>query len=137
MALRWKEDLTMGVAELDRQHRELFDCINRLLDACRVGKGSDQVQPVLQFLESYVREHFAEEERRMREAGYPLLALHKAQHDGFLVAFEDVKKDASSPGLALTFGTNRLLTDWWINHISGTDREFGRYLAGRRQGAPG
>ncbi|MCK6519793.1 hemerythrin family protein, partial [Myxococcota bacterium] len=79
----WTPGMSVGVPELDSQHRELFTRLNRLVAAIRAGRGSADVAPVLAFLDDYTREHFADEERVMERAGYPALAEHRAQHAGF------------------------------------------------------
>lgn len=129
MGLRWNDNLSTGVSEIDAQHRALFGHINALLEACRGGHAMEQIPSLLAFLQEYVESHFAMEEELMVSSGYPLLPSHRRQHEGFLQGYSVLKEEAlTSQGLSLTLSANRLLTDWWINHISGSDRELGDFL---------
>lgn len=61
----WTEDLSVGVAEIDRQHQELFFQVNQLLEACHQAKGKEAVGKIVGFLENYVVRHSAKEEDYM------------------------------------------------------------------------
>ena len=62
MAIEWTEDLATGVNKIDNQHKELFKRINNLLEACNQGRGKNEVEKVIKFLDDYVIIHFSEEE---------------------------------------------------------------------------
>ncbi len=59
MTVEWRENLATGNEEIDRQHMELFRRFNTLLAACNQGKGKDEVNGLLLFLNDYIRTHFA------------------------------------------------------------------------------
>ena len=44
------KDLETGNATIDREHRELFDAVNKLMDACGSGKGRASLEPTMKFL---------------------------------------------------------------------------------------
>jgi hemerythrin len=67
MAVAWTEELATGIEVIDDQHKELFRRIDGLLEACKAGKGREAVAGVLAFLENYVVEHFAAEEKIPRQ----------------------------------------------------------------------
>ena len=73
MAIEWSDNLSTGVAEIDNQHKELFRRINDLFDACNQGKGKSEVAGVMEFLESYVVEHFGKEENYMKNTAMPAI----------------------------------------------------------------
>jgi len=60
MPFEWTQNLSIGVAEIDNQHKELFKRINNLLDAISQGKGKQELFAVLEFLEDYSKFHFAD-----------------------------------------------------------------------------
>lgn len=43
-------DLLTGSQQIDMQHRQLFEAVNRLMDACSMGKGRDQIQSTIMLL---------------------------------------------------------------------------------------
>lgn len=79
----WEPLMETGVAEIDRDHRELVDRINELGQAMRKGEGRQKIAELLAFLNRYVQEHFLMEEALMRASGYPGLEQHQARHEQF------------------------------------------------------
>ena len=77
------DDLLTGNALIDSEHRELFAAVNNLMDACAQGKGRDQIQKTVQFLEDYVAKHFRDEEGLQTKSNYPGYPAHKQFHDGY------------------------------------------------------
>ena len=59
--------LVTGILLIDAQHRELILRINTMLDACRAGKGKEELDRTTAYLERYVREHFETEEKTMAD----------------------------------------------------------------------
>jgi hemerythrin len=130
MALTWTQDLSVGVKEIDAQHRELFKRINSLLDAMSEGKGKGEVSTLLAFLEGYVIEHFRTEEGYMVRHGYPEYHSHRALHKGFNKDLRDIKQDLETKGLSsvLVISVQRHICDWWREHVAKRDKAFGNYL---------
>lgn len=130
MSIEWTADLTAGVKEIDNQHKELFQRINSLLDACNRGKGKAEVGKVIKFLEDYVITHFSEEEKYMVKYDYPDYLSHKKQHSEFMENFLKLKTqfEAEGPGVHIVVITNRLIIDWLRNHIRKTDTALGSFL---------
>src|SRR3972149_3293503 len=108
MPFEWTQNLSIGVAEIDNQHKELFKRINNLLDACTQGKGKDEVLNTLRFLDDYVTVHFTEEERLQQKYNYPYYTSHKALHAEFIKNISDIKKavEEEGAGLHLVVRTN-------------------------------
>lgn len=138
MSLRWEPSLEIGIADVDEQHRELFRQVNDLLDAMRSRRGAEEVQRLLAFLERYIVEHFAAEERLMREAGYPGLGPHRVEHREFVRDFHSLRDDfeAAGPSPAVVVRLNVWLCGWLRRHASDTDQAMGRFLAERRAARP-
>jgi hemerythrin len=130
MAIQWTDDLATGVAEIDDQHKELFERIDRLFRACNQAQGRLEIGKTVAFLEEYVDTHFTAEEEIMQERSYPDYDAHKAQHAYFrnnLLAIRQ-QLDEEGPGVHIVILTNRLVVDWLRNHIRKLDRAFGNYL---------
>ena len=58
------QDLLTGNQLIDSEHRQLFDAINALMDACAQGAGRTKINETVQFLNSYVSKHFRDEEHK-------------------------------------------------------------------------
>jgi hemerythrin len=130
MAILWTSDLATGVNEIDDQHKELFRRINDLLAACHRGRGKDELDGTVKFLEDYVIAHFAEEERYMANCAFPSSAGHKAQHGEFMGNLANIQRKLASdgPSLETVVATNHLLVEWLRTHIKKTDKELGNFL---------
>jgi hemerythrin len=130
MGIEWRESLSIGIEEIDSQHKQLLSHFDRLLKACETGKGIDELKPLLGFLDGYVIRHFSDEEGIQRQHRYPAYAAHKLEHDSFVARLKDLKQEIDREGVALhhVVETNHLLLKWLIHHISTVDVQLGRFL---------
>ncbi len=64
-------------------------------------------------LDHYVKEHFSDEEQLMKKFGYPTLAAHQEFKDGIF----DLR------------GLLNFVVHWFLEHVQGTDRNFGTWAA--------
>jgi hemerythrin len=133
MAIQWTDNLATGSAEIDAQHRMLFNRINAMMDACNQGKGRLEVQGALRFLEEYVVEHFSAEERWMTRFAYPAYEEHKAEHLEFIRKVDELKRQVNDEGAGLhtVIATNQLMVHWFVNHIRLVDTKLGAFLGKR------
>ncbi len=92
MFVKWKDDLSVGIDWIDRQHQELFKRINSFLEGMQKGKGKEELEELMDFLANYVQEHFQTEERYMQKYNYPGLSEHKKQHQSFIQEVENLKR---------------------------------------------
>lgn len=132
MGIEWREHLALGISEIDNQHKELFKRFNSFLEACDAGEGGDDIRNMLHFLDTYVVKHFAVEEQLQREAGYPEIEAHQAQHRKFIEDLEALKRqvEVKGPDLGVVLSAGRLMVGWLIEHISKTDKALGQFLRG-------
>ena len=126
----WREEFSIGVAEIDAQHRQLLEQMRRLSDRVRSGSHGE-VNEVLDFLGRYVVNHFRDEEHLMRDSHYPFLEQHVHEHRTFqtycLKLREEIENGNSDPTY-INFRIQLLLVDWLINHTTKTDRHLGCFL---------
>ena len=127
----WTEDLLTGFSDIDAQHTQLFATVARLDEALQRGDATAALSTLV-FLEQYALTHFAAEEKRMREAAYPGLAEHVAEHEAFVRDF--LRRRASydaDPSLSLLMvELSNWLGSWLHNHVCTLDAEMARYLRG-------
>jgi len=135
MAVLWRQDLSIGVEQIDHQHKELFARINHLLNACTEGKGREEVGGVIGFLEEYVVTHFGHEEALMADHGYPEMREHKSFHAHFIQEFNLLKERFEKEGATIYFviQVNQVVVDWLVGHIQRVDKKLGLFLQGREQ----
>ncbi len=120
-------NLLTGNSIIDREHRELIDAVNKLLDACG-GKGSEQLQATAKFLNDYVDKHFLHEEQLQQQSGYTNYTAHKAFHDKYKQTLREITANFSdSPSFADTAKLNGHI-GVLITHIKTEDRRLGEFL---------
>ncbi len=130
MSMTWSEDLALGVAQIDQQHRELFQWFEVVLAACRQGQGRSRLVELHEFLADYAERHFADEEALMRTKGYPLLDEHLAQHAKFRAQMASLSAilAVQGPSIALLVETNQKVMGWLVEHIRKIDRALAAHL---------
>ena len=133
------ESMKIGVAQLDEQHEELFARAEVLRRALQRGIGvRADLEETVVFLADYVRQHFADEDRLMRQVGFPQLERQRSEHRacvehvGALV--RDVADDACD-ALDSAFRVWSFSVDWMTDHILGSDGEVGRFILDRDENA--
>ena len=130
MTVQWSASLETGIEEVDRQHRELFDRVNKLLSAFAQGRGREEIGRMLDFLGNYVVEHFAAEERIMLEHNYPGYPFHKAEHVRLTEELTHLKEKAAleGPSVGLQIRINRTLIQWLVNHVMTVDKGMADFI---------
>jgi hemerythrin len=130
VAIQWRDSYNIGVDLVDKQHKELFSAVNKLLDSCAHGKGSEEVINVVDFLADYVINHFSAEENLQKRYGYPEFAEHKKMHENFIKDVENIKKEIEMHGVSpkTVITVNRKIVDWLTGHITSVDKKVGAYL---------
>jgi hemerythrin len=130
MALQWTPALSVGIAELDAQHRELFRRAARFLDGVEAG-APEELSGLLGFLHEYALTHFGLEESWMRDAHFPGYVRHKAEHDRFIGDLMLLAREAEARETTAfaALRVNGWLAAWLTEHVAVTDAELGRFLA--------
>lgn len=133
MVLTWKEHLLTGIEEIDNQHKELFKNVGNLLLACNKGKGKDEINSIINYLESYVTEHFKTEEKYMNEYNYSEYLNHKSEHEEFIQSFMLLKDQFTKEGASSFFALqiNQKIVNWLIIHVQETDKKMANFLQDR------
>ncbi len=126
--IQWTEALSVGVRELDDQHRQMLSMINELHTALLERRGKDVASDMVERLKDYVRKHFTAEERLMERHGYPDLAAHRAEHNQFIEKVLDFDLECNDGGNLSPMQIQGFLRSWLTSHIKGTDQLYGPFL---------
>lgn len=119
----WNDSLKIGLPEIDQQHKQLIDQLNRLVDAMQANRGTAEIQEIVRFLDIYVNQHFSYEEGCMHRFSCPVATQNKAAHAHFINVLAEVKTELRNKGasLGLAIKVNEQLLDWFVNHIKKID----------------
>lgn len=123
--IEWSSELSLGIPEIDEQHRHLLDLVNSFDEAARKGRGTREVRQLLDALHAYTVEHFAAEEAYMASIGYPDLDHHRVLHQQLLSKLDDLRVQFDVGGRRITQPMLELLRYWLVAHLQGADRAIG------------
>ncbi len=128
--VEWSDALSVGIEEIDEQHKVLVDLVNRMHDAIHNRHGSDVVKGILAELADYTRIHFAVEESLMRILNYPGYEEHKEIHEELLQHVVELRDKVESGKTAIGFELMHFLRNWLTKHIMEEDMNYsGFFLA--------
>ncbi len=127
-AFVWGDQFSVGVDEIDRQHRALMDMANELKFELDGKRSFKTARRILKGLIDYTTTHFSYEEQLMDQTDYGEVEQHKALHKRLV---EDVLKynervehgDEEVMGELMSF-----IKGWLIEHIQKTDKKLGGHL---------
>ena len=133
MLIEWDGVLTTGIPEIDVQHKEIFDRFNSLLIACEHGRSREEALYVLDFLNTYIKQHFADEENLQQDIDYPDLISHRQEHRQFIASFAELEGKFIRQGstIQLVIKLGKLLGVLLFEHIQLKDRAFVEFYKNR------
>ncbi|MCC7045484.1 MAG: hemerythrin family protein [Alphaproteobacteria bacterium] len=127
--LEWRQQFTIGVAEVDYEHRELIKLINHLHQTMVEGSPEPRIASFLAEIHEAIAAHFALEEKIMRDSRYQLYDEHKEDHEALLDEIREIMEGFDSgdyaAGKADLGGT---LSAWFGRHFQTHDARLHRAL---------
>lgn len=129
--MQWSEKMSVGLAELDSDHKQLIRVINQLgADAINRDR-RDAVRQSLFALLRYAEFHFAREEKVMAACQYPGIEEHKIEHREFVdkmhrlsQSFDENPEDSAD---VVNETLLNYLQDWLNHHILIEDKAYCPY----------
>ncbi len=126
--LVWKDEYSVGIEEMDNDHKKLLNLINQLQTAVHYYTGKEFEEKALDELVDYTKTHFKKEEKLLEDNGYADLEAHKVQHEEFIAKVNEFLEQYKKDSEVTVIDTLEFLKDWLIKHINGTDKEYGKIL---------
>lgn len=135
MAFAWTKELETGNLQIDTEHQQLIEALNKLLAACSSGKGREEVGNTMDFLLQYTRTHFAHEELLQIQSHYPDYVNHKKYHAEFVKVVNELSARLKNEGASLQIvgEINRRMGDWLVNHIKCEDRKVAKHIQAQKK----
>ncbi len=127
MAYAYDQELHGTSVEIvDDQHQKLFSMINEILGLRPKERTKEKLSEGLDFLASYVVEHFEDEERVMAQRNFPLQEENKAAHKAFLARYAELRSDFDKDGpTSEWFREFRSeVGGWLVHHILAIDTKL-------------
>jgi hemerythrin-like metal-binding protein len=126
--LTWQDKYSVGIRQIDDQHKQLITMINDLNDAMLAGKGKDVLMQVLNKLATYCVSHFAVEEKLFDTHAYPETADHKEKHHKMTAKVKALMGEVQSGKSTISIEVMNFLKNWLDKHIMETDMKYSPYL---------
>ena len=120
----WDNTWSVGVEEIDHQHRKLIDMINRLESARMNGMSASMIGAILGELMEYSDYHFGLEEMYFDEFNFEDAARHKMAHRALTVQVRSFQRAVMERREGLSDEVTRFLQDWLSIHIKGSDQQY-------------
>lgn len=126
-SIEWDDRLTVGVEEVDNQHKEMIRIANVLFTSINNGEDKQYIRDIVDELRMYTEYHFESEQNHMRRSKYPRLDEHIELHDELVAKTKAIKlaifrndMDAAS--------VKTYVKDWVMEHIIYHDLDFAKFL---------
>jgi hemerythrin len=126
--IRWTKRLSVGIDEIDAQHRRFIGMINKTYGLASAEKLRPLLKGSISELLEYADLHFATEERYFAKYDYPFAREHIMQHNlqrGRAVKLAKMVDDGED--VAIEFMD--YLKDWLEDHLKRQDMKYAKYFA--------
>ncbi len=124
MTLTWTEQLSVGNAVIDSEHRNLIGLINSIEHALRSGH-EHALLHAFKLLTDCVRLHFMNEEKIAQAADFPV-EHHRQAHQYLQRELQYIREELEAKSGMWSEGSvehfTRMLGDWMMDHLSGEDK---------------
>ena len=124
----WSSTYSVGISSFDRHHKHLIGLINKLYDAMRAGKASQELDSLMIGLIDYTQFHFTSEEKLLSQYGYPNYPKHLAEHEAFKAKVIDFQGKLRQGQIGISVQVAEFLKDWLVNHIQVEDKKYSPFL---------
>lgn len=125
--IEWRDGLSVGVKEIDDQHKELIRIANKLIKAVSLGHEQQILDRIIMELRAYTVSHFNSEEELMEKILYPKRDVHKGEHAKLATEVRDyqhrLQTEDIAPDAILGF-----IKSWLLDHILTHDRALARFM---------
>ncbi len=91
MLLHWSSVYETGHPDIDEQHKRIIEEMNQLHEAINERRDVEAIFAILEFMTSYVEDHFSFEEKCVEEFKCPHAEENKTAHVAFVALLKESK----------------------------------------------
>lgn len=122
--IEWTDKLSVGIEEIDEQHKVLVALLNRLHAAIIQRNDTEVLEEILDELAQYTVIHFSVEESLMRIFNYPDYEEHKQHHKDLTLQVVELKEKIRKEKLSISIEVLMFLRHWLTHHILVDDKKY-------------
>ena len=127
--IAWSEILSVGVDEIDEDHRKLVSIFNVLNRSVMEVESPDYLAATLEELINCTVWHFSHEERLMLKYRYAGIEEHKAEHRELIQSAKELQQKILQGDKPVAHEHIEFLERWLTGHILTADLRLGSYLS--------
>ena len=127
--MKWNKEFSVGIHEIDEQHKALSACIASVEDAVGGKDSWSAVHSALGRLADFARVHFAVEESLMRIHDYAGLEEHVHEHGRFLEALKRLQPNAFTADVSREMIA--FIRAWLDTHVKTSDKGYALHFLKR------
>ena len=126
--INWKNEFSVGVKEMDEQHKKLLDMINRLIEEQHTLTDPKTIADLLTEMTDYAQVHFQAEEFLMAEYGYEQISAQEKQHQAFIDKTISFYSASDIGPNVLSVALLDYLGSWLVGHILQEDMKYKNFF---------
>ena len=134
-SLNWKKEYSVGVFEIDAEHKIFLKTIKKIYFAFESGLSGEMLIRLLEELYKYADFHFTSEENVMLMNQYPDYTNHKKQHDELIQTLSNTINFFSIDEINQT-QLMEFLIRWFKDHTTSIDLDLGIFLQNNKRNNP-
>ncbi|MBN1184928.1 MAG: hemerythrin family protein [Bacteroidales bacterium] len=120
----WSDKFSVGIQEIDDQHKKLISIINHLYTAFLRNSLCEEIEDIMQKLLDYADYHFTTEENYFEEFNYEHKNIHIEAHNKFIERIKDIKEDVEDTNIKISSSLMNFLRTWLTSHIQVEDQKY-------------
>lgn len=124
----WDERFSVGIEEIDDQHKKLFEIIDTVFEGVAEREDRKRLEEAFDKIIEYTRYHFATEERFFEIFHYPDAEEHKKRHAELLKQTLALKEEHCNGAPGISLELIDFLSQWLQKHILLHDKEYAPFL---------
>ncbi|OIR08442.1 bacteriohemerythrin [mine drainage metagenome] len=124
--MEWKNEYSVGILEIDDQHKLLLCGFTAIEESIRLGEGWSNTHYAILELNQLARMHFTFEEAIMHLFGYPETEAHQHEHQHFFSRMASIERHSLKKSAEVEMV--QFLRGWLTSHILGSDRGYVKHI---------
>lgn len=134
LEIAWQEFLTVGVPEMDAEHRKFIQRVNELNLAVVEARDKAAVRQAIELMLAEAAHHFRHEEELLAKWKYPEAAAHAAKHAELAAQFHQVLKEFDEAEFSFVWAVKGLhVKQLLVAHLLKEDLKYRGFLQSRER----
>ncbi len=128
MPIQWRDQMSVGDAAIDEDHKKLLQLVNLYEDAI-AKRNAFELKVAFQGLVEYAAGHFQREETLQERIGYPHCQSHHEEHQDLVERLNAFNGALAVPGRHLEIAqASSFLHDWIVEHLVQKDLKMKPFI---------